>query len=797
MLTGTLNKQTESVIKTEQVTFIMRNVTFDIYQRGVNRKRWYISYTSDWGGKLVKLINVTINATSLPSASPVAMVSSTQFYLENIEIFCPQGLTVANVSSDIEEQFSCEKQCPTDAYTFQAGSAVINGNKHFVNSPHNITYSRSEVHCKACPLGANCTGPINALPHYWGYKNSKDDSVTMIRCPDGYCCEGNDTCDGINSCNINRTGNICGKCQKGLSEVLFSTECLSADSCVGAIALLYYTICVIIYVTFLASYKDLQKYAATKIKDLYRRIKDQLCLYWKKNDNTNSDEHNEKPDEKIEVDIKNEKTDTDIQRRREKSENDGSHEKNKVKDNNSDDSTKYIQILFFYIQDALLFKINIPGQNYQEKGTIEKFLSFSPKILTLTYSKVIHTCFSYAETPVSKILFEMFFGLYLVFIIWLLYLILKLTSKFLKKTSNIWAKFKSCLLRAFLLGMLFSYQNLVMGAFTLVRCVDIANIKVLHIEGDVQCYNWWQYLVMCYIIFFIIPVFLALSHFPHYIKDKSMSVKTFILSCLFPAPAMMYYVIKELRRKIHLLYRKKFLIESIPIEMLEPENKTLDTQVNFDAYVGPKDLDMPFIDEDSDGDKHRDSTSDESSIAASSNDRKEYDARISVDFPIIPVKTMTYSKSELEILTALLEHYRELNLFGVRFTWLCIHKLYRVVLVTCNTFITEPIYRLCLMTLVLIIVTVVNSIVKPYNDYKANLTASFSYAANLCLAILNIARSIMITFDCKSNCYFQETVLWYFDLTENVLLSYIPCVVFAAWFMFFMVQKYGPKNKKD
>ena len=41
VLTGTLNKQTNSVIKTEQVTFIMRNVTFDIDQKGINRKRWY------------------------------------------------------------------------------------------------------------------------------------------------------------------------------------------------------------------------------------------------------------------------------------------------------------------------------------------------------------------------------------------------------------------------------------------------------------------------------------------------------------------------------------------------------------------------------------------------------------------------------------------------------------------------------------------------------------------------------------------------------------------------------------
>ena len=796
VFTGSLNGQTNSVTKTEHVNFIMRNVIFDIYQKGVNRKRWYISHTSWWKELLVKLMNVSINATIMPSASSIAMLSSNQFHLEYFEIFCPQGLAVVNVTSKIEEQFSCEKQCPTDAYTFQAGSAVINGNKDHRYSQYDITYSRSKVHCKVCPLGANCTGSIKVLPNYWGYTNSQDDSVRMIRCPDGYCCKGNDMCDGINPCNIKRTGNICGECQKGLSEALFSTECISVEKCIGVIALLYYTICVIIYITFLASYKDLQKYVTTKIKELYKRIKDHLCLYQKKNGNSNSDEHDKKLKENIEVNMKTEKTHTYIQRRREKLDNDGSHQENNAPNNKSDDSTKYLQILFFYIQDATLFKVNIPDQTYQKKGTIEKILTFSPQILTLTYSKVIHTCFSYAKTPMSKIIFEIFFGFYFIFIIWLLYLILKIASKFLKRTPNIWAKFKSCLLKALLLGLLFSYQNLVMGAFTLVRCVDVANTKVLHIQGDIQCYNWWQYLVICYIIFFIIPVFLAVSHFPYYIKDKFMPVKTFIVSCLFPTPVMLYYVIIELK-KINLLCRFKLLTESIPIEMLGSDKKILDTQVNFDAYVGPKDVDIPFIDEDSDDDKHSDSSSDESSIVPLSNDRKNTEARISVDLPIIPVKTMSYSKSEIEILSVLLEHYRELNLFGMRFTWLCIHKLYRVALVACNTFITEPIYRLCLMTLVLIIVTVVNAFVKPYNDNKANFTASLSYAANLSLAMLNLFKTALVTFDCKSNPSFQATVQWYFDLTENVLLSYIPCVVITAWFVYTVVHKCGLKKKKD
>ena len=39
VFTGSLNKQTSSVTITENVNFIMRNVTFDIYQKCVNRKR--------------------------------------------------------------------------------------------------------------------------------------------------------------------------------------------------------------------------------------------------------------------------------------------------------------------------------------------------------------------------------------------------------------------------------------------------------------------------------------------------------------------------------------------------------------------------------------------------------------------------------------------------------------------------------------------------------------------------------------------------------------------------------------
>ena len=280
-----------------------------------------------------------------------------------------------------------------------------------------------------------------------------------------------------------------------------------------------------------------------------------------------------------------------------------------------------------------------------------------------------------------------------------------------------------------------------------------------------------------------------------------MSVKTFMISCLLPAPVILYSVIINLRRKISILCGEKLLTETIPIETVGSVKRSLDTQVKFQACTDSEniEIDIQFIDEDNDDDDDDDKKYDSTLCdyhKLSSNVRKS-DSIVSTDLAITPVKTMTYSKSEKVILITLLEHYKELNVFGMRLTWLCIHKLYRVVLVACNAFITEPVFRICLMTLVLIILAITNSLVKPYNDYKANLTSSFSYAANLCLAISNILKAALVTFDCKSNCSFQTTVLWYFDLVENVLLSYVPCLFIAAWFLNTVIKKCIQKNKKD
>ena len=93
------------------------------------------------------------------------------------------------------------------------------------------------------------------------------------------------------------------------------------------------------------------------------------------------------------------------------------------------------------------------------------------------------------------------------------------------------------------------------------------------------------------------------------------------------------------------------------------------------------------------------------------------------------------------------------------------------------------------MTSVLMIITIVNAFVKPYNDRKANLTATFSYAANLGLALLNMWKTGLVTFDCKVTSSFQTSMLMYFDIVEKILLMYIPLVFIGSWIVFIIIQK--------
>ena len=68
--------------------------------------------------------------------------------------------------------------------------------------------------------------------------------------------------------------------------------------------------------------------------------------------------------------------------------------------------------------------------------------------------------------------------------------------------------------------------------------------------------------------------------------------------------------------------------------------------------------------------------------------------------------------------------------------------------------------------------------------------------ANLCIAIVNFLKAGLVTFDCKTNCFFKTKLMYYFDLCESVLLIWLPLTAILGWMLFTAIGKCRSKLKK-
>ena len=198
-----------------------------------------------------------------------------------------------------------------------------------------------------------------------------------------------------------------------------------------------------------------------------------------------------------------------------------------------------MQILFYYVQDASLFQVHLPNGITNKDSILVKIFQFSPDVLTDVYKGVTELCLS-SGSALTKCFLRSLFGPCVMLIICLIYLIQVPLSRCLCKYSTLLTKLKGTLTQAFLLCLLFSFQKLATGAFILIQCVQVGNISVLYIQGEIECYTWCQNVIQAYIWLNIVPFFIVVSHCPYHVKDKNMSTSQFILSCFFPIPIILY-----------------------------------------------------------------------------------------------------------------------------------------------------------------------------------------------------------------------------------------------------------------
>jgi len=113
---------------------------------------------------------------------------------------------------------------PTEFYTL-----LVNGERPKPTST--ATFVHNDISCHPCPYGGRCLNGISAVPNFWGYVSVAGDRVRFQGCPRGYCCATVGHCHGIDVCRSDRVGVLCGECQPGFSEAIFSADCVPNVDC--------------------------------------------------------------------------------------------------------------------------------------------------------------------------------------------------------------------------------------------------------------------------------------------------------------------------------------------------------------------------------------------------------------------------------------------------------------------------------------------------------------------------------------------------------------------------------------
>ena len=222
---------------------------------------------------------------------------------------------------------------------------------------------------------------------------------------------------------------------------------------------------------------------------------------------------------------------------------------------------------------------------------------------------------------------------------------------------------------------------------------------------------------------------------------KQMSTQMFILVGLFPVPGLMIFHLKKAWNK----FKRKYCVQNHSAIQLRTMVRRIRTLELEERGVSPEEIspivsgkqsnlslncivctdtsDLSFITSDSDTDIANEYSTDlmihfktdfkQATLAAEEEVTTDTD-RCSKQSSELDSKDQDVVESKEAITETLSKHYKKMKLFGISFNWLTIHKVYRMILVACNTYISHSIMKLCTMTSFLLGIMLLDSLLRPY-----------------------------------------------------------------------------------
>ena len=377
------------------------------------------------------------------------------------------------------------EECPDGFYNLNRGSS----------SGLDI---HEETKCLKCPYGATCeNGDIKAQENFWGcYSSPLSTKLEFHPCPLEYCKPPTrPNTHAFNGCHGSRTGVLCGQCAEGFSEDLYSTSCREREKCHDH----WFWIASLIYVIMLSLYLV---FKPPIFPWLYRQ-----CLWFRKK--SNSSQRQAAPHE----------------------ENDEEHD------------AGYFKTIFYFYQVAEILMIKSPEAALHIVPFVTPVIAlFNFQIRTINGSI---GCPFPGFNVVTKELFLCLKFLATLLSIAIIYAIHRVISRFRHIPKPSLTLYLAVVLETLLLG----YETLADTSLKLMHCVPVGREWRLFIDGNIHCWQWWQYMQIVFILVFIIPLVLVLFWGSLMLSKDKLSAKEFLTSCAFPLPFLFIWLYRYVFKK--------------------------------------------------------------------------------------------------------------------------------------------------------------------------------------------------------------------------------------------------------
>jgi len=484
-------------------TFIHTHLNDGVYnakQRQISSNGCFLH--SDSAGPII-VTNSSFTAIVSRQFIPIFAATKTSLIKvdANSTLRCPSGKRV-----------KLDKMENTEGFEFTKGSNTcwmkVNFVKFFCEECPDEFYSlqrgmatgldiNKRTECLKCPYGASCeNGNVKARENFWGLNISTNPpSLQFFPCPFEYCSSPSHLNQyTFSGCHGNRSGVLCGQCSDGYSEALYSTSCRKKDECNDH----WFWLATVIYVVVFAVYFVFKPPIFSK---LYKET------LWFKKTTVNTCVQPSLPEESDELD------------------------------------SGYLKIVFYFYQVAELVMIKSPEKVLPLVPFIPPVIAFfNFQVKTLdggvgcpfpglnVVTKQLFLCSKFLATLVS---------------IGVIYAIHQATSKTGYISSPSLTLYLSAALEILLLG----YKRLVDTTLKLMHCVPIGMDWRLFVDGNIQCWQWWQYLMIAFIVMFVIPLILVLFWGSLLLARNKLSDKEFLIACVFPLPCLLVWSFRQCKKK--------------------------------------------------------------------------------------------------------------------------------------------------------------------------------------------------------------------------------------------------------